>query len=172
MNVAIRGLAMVVLAAVAGGCVEMRTYSKDRVFDFVDMVDFQYGFGLDTMGLGAKVQASTFIGVGLGYGQSDHVRTWYGRRAHTDNYEFAQAVLIGFDGPSTMPAYYILGFNTMYYVPLKDVWRFGGQIFVPFADFGVYGNAFEVIDFVAGIFTLDPADDDGVPFGAPVEVNR
>ena len=108
----------------------------------------------------------------MGYGQSDHVREWYGRRAHTDNYEFAHALVIGFDGPSTMPAYYILGFNTMYYVPIKDVWRFGGEIFVPLADFGVYGNAFEVIDFLAGIVTLDPADDDGVPFGAPVEVNR
>jgi hypothetical protein len=172
MNAPIRCLVAMLLAAMLGGCSEMQTYSKDRVYDFIDMVDFKYGFGADTLGLGAKLEVSTFIGLGLGYGQSAHVREWYGRRSYANDFEFAHALAIGFDGPTTMPAYYILAFNTMYYVPLRDVWRVGGEVFLPFANVGVYGNAFEIVDFVAGIVTLDPAEDDGVPIGAPVELTR
>jgi len=45
-----------------------------------------------------------------------------------------------------------------------DYWRFGAEVLIPGVQFGIYFNFGQVIDFVAGLGTFDPAEDDGVSF--------
>ena len=45
-----------------------------------------------------------------------------------------------------------------------DYWRFGAEVIIPSVQFGLYFNFGQLIDFVAGIGTFDPAGDDGVSF--------
>ena len=86
------------LAVTMVSCAETGTYLKDRAYDVVDVVDFKYGFGVQSLGLGAKIEVTEFLGLGAGYGISDHVREWRGRRSLASPHEFAHVLVAGFDG--------------------------------------------------------------------------
>lgn len=58
------------------------------------------------------------------------------------------------------------------YLPIHplDYWRFGFEVLIPGAQFGLYFNFGQLLDFLAGIATYDPADDDGVSFFASYNI--
>ena len=53
------------------------------------------------------------------------------------------------------------GFNAP---PTIDRFRFGGEIVIPVIQFGLYANVGEIIDFLGGWVTWDPAYDDDASF--------
>ena len=72
------------------------TYGKDRLKDFVDVIDLKYGAGL---GLGVKAEVTYYLGIGGGLGISAYNREWYGRRSYESYGDmFAHAVVFGADG--------------------------------------------------------------------------
>lgn len=148
------------------------TYLGDRARDVVDVVDLKYGFGGDTMGAGLKLEITEFFGLALGYGRSDDVHEGRGRWAWDEANEFGHYLLFGGDGPKSRPAMHMYGFNPFFYGPGTAQWRLGLEIVVPFAHVGGYLNAMEIIDLFAGLFTLDPSGDDGVPLGEPLEIEE
>lgn len=165
----------VALALALGACSTPANYLGKRVYDLQDMVDMKYGCEFDGFALGAKLEATNYIGVGAGYGEIGHVTEQYGRRASEGHMEFLHLVVYGMDGPHDN---HVPGPNTEFSIvginccqekrpPWVDRFRFGGEVALIGLSGGLYLNVGEVVDFVGGIFTWDPAKDDEMAWNTP-----
>ncbi len=166
--------AALALVVVLPGCYTPRNYFEQRVYDLADIVDVKVGCELDSFGLGAKVEATNYIGVGLGYGDNSHVTEQFGRHAVTGPMEFLHLIAYGLDGnhknnaPGLGTEAHVMTINCCqeHRPPMIDRWRFGGE----FMAFGLVGGAYlnlgELADFVLGIGTLDIAEDDAMAWNS------
>jgi len=170
MKAVLRGLVILLVVPAVVACAADSTYGCDRLADLGDIIDLRYG---RSMGLGVKVEATHFLGVGLGWASLTDVTESYGRyEAHTNDGEFLHFVIAGADGQcgpcmgsSDTCNFDILGVNvialTLEQPPESTDWfRFGGEILLPFVTGGIYLNVGQLVDGVAGIATFDPAEDD------------
>ncbi len=152
---------------------------RNRLFDATDVVDFKYGRAL---GLGAKVEATLYLGAGFGLATVESFREWYGRHATDFRWDgefhlsgegiFAHLGFIGSDGgdPGNVAQGSVnaVALNVLMLwgtddPPMIDRWRFGGEVLLPGALGGIYLNLGELYDFFAGLVGGDPAEDDGLP---------
>ena len=184
---AVRGFVLATLALACTGCSSVGTYFTDRGRDLLDIVDLRYGNG---MGLGVQLDATMFLGTGLGYSDGSWTRAWYGRHAvDTDNarffgwlvaseLNFATCMENSADGwnDALLFNFAILGranwigdeewfAGRSRTVPGLETFRVGFVLFVPGGHGGLSVNLGEIVDFVGGLATLDLANDDGVPKG-------
>jgi hypothetical protein len=170
-----------VLALALPGCAAFERYARDRLMDVTDIVDFKYG---RAWGLGVKLEATLYLGSGLGLGEQFSTREWFGR--HGTDFEletesgpfawvdgaFVHLGVIGFDGGTptswAQSAVNTVGLNILLFwagasaPPLIDRWRFGGELLLPGVIGGMYLNLGECWDLFAGVFGGDPAEDDGL----------
>jgi hypothetical protein len=165
------------LAGLFPACGSVGGYVNNRILDARDIIDFKYG---ESHGLGVKVEASMYAGLGAGGAAVPYCREWYGRRSLSTNYgTFCHFVLGGWDGPQrpftggeNMTEWYQIG------LPLNlsaidnpdapymlERWRFGFELVFPGGLGGAYLNVGEVADFIAGIATIDMAADEDVSPG-------
>ncbi len=162
---------LLALALVTPGC----QYAKDRLLDASDVIDIKYGYAV---GVGVKVEATNYVGVGIGWGLTPKSREWYGRRSHVSyDQEFMHFVLAGRDGSErawgepgkdgTDHYNMVLPINIAQLdhgtPPMLQRWRVGFELLLPMAHGGLYLNLGELVDFFAGLATIDIADDDGTP---------
>lgn len=160
----LRSVLTLLVVSTATACAADSTYGGDRFADLGDMVDLRYG---RSMGLGVKLEATQFLGAGLGCGAVD-VTESYGRDEVRVPGMFLHLVVIGAEGLAPcggQPELDILGVNVgalRFQEPPKtiDWFRFGGELVLPFVTGGLYLNVGQLVDAVAGITTLDPAGDD------------
>lgn len=163
--------ALLLLAALPAGC----AYSADRGRDLLDIVDLKGG---RSMGLGAKVEATLYLGAGVGFATLGDTTEWYGRRRidspGTGPYSgglFGHVLLAGFDtqtpqgGPPSQDSLNVLTINRVAFADhddpaMLDRWRFGGELVLPFVRGGLYLNVGQVLDLVLGLATIDIAGDD------------
>ena len=82
-----RRVAALALVPLLAGCAA-DTWGGARLRDVSDILDVRYGTGL---GLGVQVDATMFLGTGLGGSGIDSSRVWYGRHA----VDVAHAVFVG-----------------------------------------------------------------------------
>jgi len=170
---AMRTCSLVCLIGLAGaGCAPVGSYLRDRGMDASDIVDLKYGAGLN-YGLGAKVEPVPFTGVGLGFGSPCDVTEWFGRRAWQMSH--LNFIHIGFFGIESQglhngnePCFFgvqlpLYGDRVVELVDVREAFRAGGEVILPFVRGGLYVNLFEIADFLAGWFGLDVAGDDGQP---------
>jgi hypothetical protein len=183
-------LAGALLALACTGCATLEQYGVDRLRDLSDVVDVRYGTGL---GLGLQVDATMWLGTGLGWSDIQRSRAWFGRhsveRGETSFFGLILTSVMGGGMCGASPAmgwWNMFGFNlAMLDVhawgpdrawfsgtfdnapPAFDAFRFGGTVFLPGVHGGLYLNAGEAVDFIGGLFTLDLAHDDGIPKYAP-----
>ena len=146
-------------------------YMRDRARDFTDLVDLKYACP-DVRGIGIKAEATNYLGAGLGMGTEKRTTEWFGRRFEKSKGGFFMHVLIGgFEEISSCP----VSANPTktffgYQVPVErpqivSQFRLGAEVVIPALHFGIYANLGEVADFFAGLFLLDPAEDDGLVKG-------
>jgi hypothetical protein len=178
----------VVLGAGSLACQGAATWGLDRLRDASDVLDLRYGTGL---GLGVHADATLYFGTGLGWSTVDHSRAWFGRHAVArGETEFFGLVLGSTLGGGMCPPdlahgwWHMLVFNVVALdspdwagdanwfendggPPLIDRFRFGGVLFLPGVHVGLHLNVGEVFDLLLGLFTLDPAHDDGIPKFTP-----
>ena len=158
-------------------------YLSRRFMDLTDVVDVKYGTGI---GLGAKLEATMYLGSGLGVSSQSYTREWFGRRSiEVRDGAFFHAIVGGGDGlyVDATPGHGSANGLLLDFVALEgpgpgdppylDWWRFGGEVCLPGVNGGLYLNLGEIWDFLAGLVTLDPAGDDGLlksaPFVTPAE---
>lgn len=174
----------------ASGC----TYTTDRLRDLTDIVDVKGGARLHP-GLGGKIEATDFIWGGLGYSktgveffgrrrlvdsreQSDLIKSFDYPNTATEislgiaGYEFGGAQcggagsLFGINPVAFAHLYrQTLGSHPEPPSLVSNPWRIGGELWLFLVDGGIYLNVGEVVDFLAGLAGLDPAEDDGLPLG-------
>jgi hypothetical protein len=165
---------LVFLLVLAAGCsfetYGVDTYLVDRGLDLTDVIDFKLGAG---MGLGVKLQASDYMGVGLGAGAYDPTVESFGRRFfHNEHDGFLQGLVVGADGTPIGTVNDATTVNILLLqlrgldLPFIERFRFGGEILLPGFQFGLFVNLGEVFDFLCGVVTFDPALDDGMRKGA------
>jgi len=156
------------------GCSSVGDYLLHRGTDFLDIVDVKIG---SSLGIGAKVEATDYVGTGLGFGLCLGAVEFCGRRV-LDTMEVGGAFLhlgiVGLDGGIhaigktgwfTPERNYFLFQTKERRLPLVTRFRFGGEIWF-LASLGIYVNVGEVADFLLGFGNLDIANDDGVMKGA------
>lgn len=169
-----RAFALVVCLLLAG-CGSLGRYAKDRLLDLTDIVDVKYPTELHGVGLLARVEATDFLASGLGVSSLLKTGEWYGRR-HWCNRDPRgpnfQLLVLGLDGIMEVEgdSATLLVFNvTNLGLPLIDRFRIGGELVLPLMNVGLYLNLGEIVDLLLGFATLDPAFDDGLPKGSPIE---
>lgn len=153
------------------GCASVETYFTNLGRDASDVIDFKYGATANSFGLGAKVEASNFIGAGGGGGIYEVVYEDFGRHLDVAPMEFVHLGFFGLDGPGTenpqhvRTAVYALGINANQMVRPDWVnrFRFGGEVLLFNAMGGLYLNLGQLGDALAALVTWDPAGDDGLP---------
>lgn len=153
-------------------------YLRDRGRDLTDVVDVKGGVG--GYGLGAKVRATEFVGTGVGYGAVYDTTEKLGRPWYEGESGFIGLGIVGFDGqgrrlrPGEGFEISLLGLRVQNETaPRPWTWfRFGGEIVLPFVRGGLFVNLGEFVDFLAGLATLDPVCDDGLPLGTPLVVKE
>ena len=175
MNFAAHRTAAVVMltAIVLGGCSTPENYFERRMYDAADMVDFKYGCDGMSGIVAAKVAITNYLGWGLGYGNASGITEQWGRRAKTSDIEFLHIFVYGFDGshennvPGPYTEWSILGINCCQEnrPPWVGRFRVGGEVLLAGLAAGIYLNTGEIVDFVGGIFTWDPAGDDDMAWG-------
>ena len=165
-------------------------YTQDRALDLTDMVDLKFSNPVGgSMGLGAKLEATQCLGAGLGIGKYGPTCEWYGRgHQYAEDQCFLHLYYLGWDGMDGARNHItnsvnVIGINALPLVawllehpPAHEQpgypflegnpqwisqFRFGGEVLLPFVNFGIYGNVGEVFDFVFGLATIDISDDDG-----------
>lgn len=172
----IEGLAfLLVLLVIQSGCADVAPYLRDRALDLTDVLDLKAGlsFGL----AGVKAEASDYIGAGVGIGHTGTGPEWYGRRFYSNpGGYFFHALAVGVDELPMDNAYdymsrTLLGYNLRYNrPPTLSRFRIGLEAFIPIVHLGIYANMGEVLDFLAGLAAFDPANDDGVPKSAQLNL--
>lgn len=154
---------LVVVAAALVSC----AYLQDRGRDVLDVVDIEYGTG--GKGAAVEVQATEFFGTGIGLDPEYETTEFYGRRKYEHSGTYAGIGLLstefrGACAGEITSAGFRLSWPFPQYVSFL---RTGGTISVPGARGGLYVNPGEIVDLVLGLATIDLADDDGLPRGAP-----
>lgn len=144
-------------------------WGRQRLRDAGDVIDLKYG---RSMGLGAKVEATLFLGAGLGLARIDSSTEWYGRaRYQQDDGLFLHLLIVGVDrfrsdGGSPSTASWLVGpvnvgaWAWRDHPTDVDRVRFGGELVLPFVHGGLYLNLGQLFDLAAGVFGFDPAEDD------------
>lgn len=165
-------LSLAGLALMLGACQGPGSnYVEKRMYDLGDVVDVKFGCTWESTGLGAKVEATNYFGAGFGGGLYENVVEQYGRNATEGPHSAVHVVFYGFDGPSesfAVPSedheFAVFGVNCCqkYRPELWHRWRVGGELYLLSLNAGAYVNIAELGDFLAGIVTLDPGDDDGL----------
>lgn len=147
------------------------TYVRNRARDFTDLVDLKYA-APNVRGVGLRIEATNFVGTGLGMGTEERTTEWFGRRFEKSKGGFFIHVLIGgFEEISPCPVganptKTFFGFQVPAERPqIVSRFRVGGEVVLPLLHFGIYANLGEMADFVLGFFLLDPAEDDGLVKG-------
>jgi hypothetical protein len=163
-------VAVVLTPMLASGCAS-GSWGGARLADLGDVLDVRHG---RSMGLGAKVEATLWLGAGLGFGRLESVHESYGRHVveRGDDGLFMHLLLFGADGhggpcfgPPDALGFHILGFNLTALAESADPpplgrFRFGGELLLPFVHGGLYLNLGEVLDLAGGLVGFDPAHDD------------
>ena len=178
--------AAVLLAAAlaSGGCTTSPSWGMDRLRDLTDIVDVRYGTGV---GLGVQADALLLLGTGVGWSDVTYSRVWYGRHSvDTGHRTFLGLLLYSSFGDYEYPGDAARTWCNVLLLniasigparasgdedwfqhdngpPIMDRLRVGATLFLPGVHGGLYLNVGEAIDFVLGIFFLDPSGDDGVP---------
>ena len=171
-------------ALTSGGCTASSAWGTDRLLDLTDIVDVRYGTGL---GLGVQADAMLLLGTGVGWSDVSYSRAWYGRHAVDIKHRtFLGAVLYSalgdyeYPGDAARTWCNIVLLNIASVGPARasgdEDWflrddgppimtrlRPGVTLFLPGVHGGLYVNVGEALDFVLGIFFLDPCTDDGQP---------
>ncbi len=161
------------------GCASVRAYGKARLDDVWDVIDLKWSVGRDNMGFGVKVEPLVFLGSGIGYANLGAVQEEFGRARRSRKLpsatgmrrEFSHIGVLGgdtyggSDDLSPPVDFNLLLFNWCPYwddklSPMQYLSLAGGEIVFPWFYGGMYFNTGELIDFLAGIFGLDPAGDD------------
>ena len=165
-------LALIVLVAVLfSSCSSALTYMGDRALDLTDIVDLKYS---GAIALGARVEATIHFAPGLGLGGVGRATEYFGRRDDDDRGgSFLFLLVWGVENfnllHTNQTRQNFLGFGAAEdYPPVISQFRFGGEIYIPGLNFGLYLNAGEVIDLILGFATIDLADDDGLPKGSSI----
>jgi len=143
-----------------------------RLMDCTDVFDLKYGTGA---GLGAKIEATMYLGCGLGVSSQSYTREWFGRKSvEVRDAAFFHAIIGGGDGRyvDAAPGRGSANGFLLDWVALKgpeedspgwiDWWRFGAEVELPFVNGGLYLNLGELWDLFAGLADFDPAADDGI----------
>jgi len=162
-----------VLAALALSCA-CQGYPLNRLLDLSDIVDLKYG---PALGIGVKVEASDYLGAGVGFASSS-ADEWYGRRRTGSQTNSLLGVgVVSLDGPIVEPdetsTYTILGFQSRgTRPPVVSRARVGAELWLPGATGGIYVNLGELVDFVLGWFGADIAGDDGVEKGTLLDTGH
>ena len=154
------------------------SYVKNRVLDMSDVIDIKYGYAV---GAGVKVEATNWVGVGVGWGIMPKTREWFGRRSHVAyDQEFMHFILAGRDGTKRSWGEPSADGTDFYNIvlpiniaaldhstpPMLQRFRVGFEFIIPTANGGLYLNLGELADFILGLATIDIAGDDGVPKSA------
>jgi hypothetical protein len=150
-------------------CSSVTTYLKDRALDLTDVIDVKIGGGYTIVG--AKVEVTDYVGMGIGAGVTFKAYEVYGRRYYSKaDGMFIHLILIGFDDTpidnhdTSGASLCILGYNDRWNrPPMIGRYRVGGEVLLLGGQLGLYANLGEVLDFLSGLAGFDPADDDGVP---------
>jgi hypothetical protein len=182
----VRAAAALLLAAAlaCSSCTASPSWGKDRLLDLTDIVDLRYGTGL---GLGVQADALLLLGTGVGYSDVSWSRAWYGRHAvDVGSRKFVGAVLYSAFGDYEYPGdaartwcnVLLLNiasigpaqasgdenwFERDQGPPILERLRCGATLFLPGVHGGLYLNVGEAVDFLLGVFFLDPCTDDGQP---------
>ncbi|MBM3984179.1 MAG: hypothetical protein FJ296_00580 [Planctomycetes bacterium] len=161
---------LLAVACAAAGC-SAPGYGHDRLLDASDILDVQYGTGF---GLGVLAQATLWLEGGVGISSTGFMREWYGRRSTIDD-EGTFVGLLAFTATGRFPhgsvptsSFGVLFINVAAVLEddppeTIDRFRFGGRLYLPGVNFGLFLNLGEIVDFAGGIAGFDPAADDGVP---------
>lgn len=155
---------LVVVAAALVSC----AYAEDRGRDVLDVVDFEYGTG--GKGVALDVQATEFFGTGIGLDPDYETTEFYGRRKveHSGTYVGIGLLSMEFRPGCGAGEVTAAGFRLSWPFPqYVSFLRTGLTVGVPGARGGIYVNPGEIVDLVLGLATIDLADDDGLPPGAP-----
>lgn len=137
--------------------------------DLTDIIDFKGGVA--SIGVGAKVEVTDYLGGGLGVGLLPVSGEFFGRRSERSGCFFLHLGFIGTEaGFSEISEQSILLFHGTYpghehRIPLHSRFRVGGEVVLPVISFGAYLNFGELMDFFLGFGGLDIAADDGVQKG-------
>ena len=161
----------------------------DRLRDLSDIIDLKGGTRVG-FNLGAKVEPTDFFQIGVGYARTGY--EFIGRRLMWDGIAFGKGGYeyptvaseycfgigsLEMGGTNSALDVCPFGLNLMAFdafspkgwkrvrgVPLvSEIWRIGGEIWLPFVTGGIYFNAGEFVDFLGGFVGWDPAVDDGLP---------
>jgi hypothetical protein len=152
----------------ATGC----TYGHNRLQDAGDIFDWKWACNWESAGVGVKLEVTNYLGAGLGVAFFDDVSETYGRHiVRTPKNEFVHIIVAGVDGPvwedgsRDGSALYGVGLNCCQDPRpwVIDRFRIGAEIIVLNVDGGLYLNFGQLFDFLAGLTTWDPGDDDGLP---------
>jgi len=169
----IRFVPLMLVLSISLGC----TYAKRRALDLTDIVDVRYDFSLGLAG--AKVEVTEYLGVGLGIGAYGPGQEWYGRRvAMSPGGFFFHIPVVGVDDTciDNMSQYSrtsILGFSYRRNPPPPiERFRVGVRGLVPLIHLGVFINLGEVYDFLAGLASFDPAEDDEISKGEDIDLGE
>ncbi len=152
------------------GCASVGNYFTNVGRDASDIVDFKYGGTANSFGFGAKVEVTNFIGIGAGAGLYEAVYEDFGRHLEVGPMEFVHLGFYGIDGPGTENPQHVrtevygLVFNVgqMVRPAMVNRFRVGFELLLINGLAGFYVNLGQLGDFLAGLTTWDPADDDGL----------
>lgn len=150
---------LLVVVSLSSGCV----YATDRLADLADIVTAQCGTGL---GLHAAVRITDYVSIGMGAARL-HVVRWGERHPRA---MFAFEIGIPFSIPAWLPSIPAGRLDRMLALQLdsqslaEDRWTrkldVGVELTLAAVGVGAAVRVGELVDFVAGIVGMDPADDD------------
>ena len=168
-------LPLLLIGALLSACSGPENYLERRWHDATDVFDLKYGCTWNSFGLGAKAEITNYIGAGVGVGIQELVYEQYGRHLSISEADFMHLGLYGVDGPGTenppshRTEFSVVGINCCQdeRPPAFDRYRIGAELWLFNATGGVYLNAGQTIDFLAGLLMLDLAEDDDLPLDIP-----
>jgi len=158
------------LTILFSSCGSLLTYAGDRALDLTDIIDLKYS---GAVALGARAEATVHFTPGLGFGAVGRATEYFGRREDYDRGGgFLYLLIWGVENfhLDNEGVQNFLGFGAVEdsegYPPVISQFRFGGEIYIPGLNFGLYLNLGEIVDLILGFATIDLADDDGLPKGS------
>jgi len=143
---------------------------KERALDLTDVLDVKFACPY-SLGIGAKVEVTDYLGAGIGACTLLEGEEWFGRRYMPSTGSLNHLVIWGSEESEIGPTLYGFGISQQPKRPLPVVSRFriGGEVLLPAITLGLYVNLGEIVDLLAGFAGFDPAEDHGVPKGCRLE---
>ena len=172
-----RATALGALLLLTAACAE---YGKHRLLDITDTFDTKLSCDWESMGIGAKVEVTDYIGVGAGVGRHHGVKESYGRWERTYDQDFLHLVVFGIDGPPLRDgptpgtAICSVGINCCQAsrAPMIDRFRIGAEVLLFNMNAGLYLNLGEMADLLVGLVGFDPAGDDSRYWDAALDLDH